>query len=193
MVSARKSKTYDDYLALGEGVRAELIDGELFMSPQRKGRHIRAASFIGAAVLTRFGGHAGPSDEGPGGWWIFYKPECHIQLDRRVFVPDLAGWRRERMPRPPSDTHKFTVIPDWVCEVISPSTQSRDLLYKMPRYLEAGVEWVWLVYPVDRRVDIFRKDGAEWLEVTHIEGQGRVRLPPFEAVELDTSSWWPED
>jgi Uma2 family endonuclease len=192
MVSIRKlePKTYDDYLALPEGVKAELIDGELFMSPQPKGRHVRAASFIGADLLVRFGRSRDETPDGPGGWWIFDEPECHLALDRQVVIPDVAGWRRERMPKPPDDTHKFTVVPDWVCEVISPSTQSRDFLVKMPRYREAGVQWLWLVYPAERRVDVFRNDGDEWAEATSSEGPARVKLPPFDAVELDTAPWW---
>lgn len=195
MVSARKlvQQTYEDYLALGEGVKAELIDGEILMSPQPKGRHVRAASFLGATLLSQFGTTGGPSDRGPGGWWIFFEPEVHLRLDRRVFVPDLAGWRRERMPRPPEDTHKFTVIPDWVCEIVSPSTQSRDLLYKMPRYLEAGVAWAWLVYPADRRIDVMQKDGDTWNQVTFAEGPVQARLPPFDAVELDCAPLWPDE
>jgi len=200
MVSIRKlePKTYDDYLALPDGLKAELIDGELLMSPQPKGRHVRAASFIGARLLVRFGDSADETAEGPGGWWIFDEPECHLALDRRVVIPDVAGWRREHMPRPPGDTHKFTGVPDWVCEVISPSTASRDFLVKMPRYREAGVQWLWLVYPAERRVDVFQNSGSErgqergeeWVEVVSSEGPGRVRLPPFDAVELDTSTWW---
>lgn len=195
MVRARKlvPQTYEDYLALGEGVKAELIDGEILMSPQPKGRHIHAASFLLAALLSRFGSSKGPTDQGPGGWWIYAEPEVHLRPDRRVLVPDLAGWHRERMPRPPTDTHKFTVIPDWVCEIVSPSTQSRDLLYKMPRYLEAGVAWAWLVYPADRRIDVMQQDGDTWNQVTFAEGPVRARLLPFDAVELDCAPLWPED
>ena len=183
-------KTYDDYLALPEGVKAELLDGRLLMSPPRTGRHVLAASAIGARILVRFGGSADASADGPGGWWVFRRAECHLALDRQVVIPEVAGWRRERMPKPPDDTHKFTVVPDWVCEVISPSTQSRDFLVKMPRYREAGVQWLWLVYPADRRVDVFRNDGDEWVEAASSEGPARVSLPPFDAVELDTTGWW---
>lgn len=196
MVSIRKlvAKTYDDYLALPEDVKAELIDGRLLMCAPRTGQHVRAASAIGARLHVRFGESAIETTDGPGGWWIFDEPECHLALDQRVVIPDVAGWRRERMPRPPSDTHKFTVVPDWVCEVISPSTQSRDLLVKMPTYRDAGVQWLWLVYPAERRVDVFRsagkERGEEWVEVVSSEGPTRVRLPPFDAVELDTSTWW---
>lgn len=192
MVSAPqiRTKTYDDYLALPEGVKAELIDGELYMSPQPKGRHIRIASLLGGVLTVRFGLGEGPSDDGPGGWWILDEPECHLKPDLRVVIPDLAGWRRERMRAPPSDNHKFTLVPDWVCEVLSPSTSSRDALIKMPCYLAAGVAWAWLVDPVARRLDVFRADGSEWVAVTALEGAARARVPPFEAIELDLTAWW---
>jgi len=195
MVTARhdrRPKTYDDYLALPEGVKAELLDGELYMSPAPKGRHVRVNSIAAAQLITRFGLSSTTTADGPGGWWILYEPECHLALDKRVVIPDIAGWRRERMPSPPADSHKFLVVPDWVCEVKSPSTASRDALIKMPRYLEAGVEWLWMVDPVDRRVDVFRGGGPEWVEVTGVEGAVRARVPPFDEVELDLAPWWSE-
>ncbi len=194
MVSALRlrDKTYDDYLALPEGVRAELIDGELYMSPQPKGRHVRVTSLLGAHLGVGFGSFTGETPSGPGGWWILDEPECHLMPDRRVVIPDLAGWRRERMAAPPVDDHKFTLVPDWVCEVLSPSTQSRDTIVKMPRYREAGVQWAWLIDPVARRVDVFKAGDGEWLEAGSHEGPGLVRLAPFDALALDAGLWWGE-
>ena len=183
-------KTYADYLALPEGTKAELIDGELYMSPRPKGRHVRISSVLGTLLGTPFGLRTGESSYGPGGWWILDEPECHLPLDRRVLIPDLAGWRRERMPEPPDDSHKFLTVPDWICEVLSPSTQGHDMLRKMPIYLAAGVAWAWIVNPVDRRVDVYRAEGGEWLDVIGVEGHGRVRLPPFDAIELDMEPWF---
>jgi Uma2 family endonuclease len=104
--------------------------------------------------------------------------------------PDLAGWRRERMPSPPTDSHKFTLCPDWVCEVLSPSTTSYDTIVKMPRYLEAGVRWAWIVDPVAERVDVFQAGDGEWLAAGSHEGGGVGRLSPFEAVGLDLGPLW---
>jgi len=188
--SPLKNKTYADYLALPEGTKAELIDGEIYMSPAPKGRHVRIASMLGSRLGVSFGLHPGPTSDGPGGWWIFDEPECHLPLDRRVLRPDIAGWRRERMPEPPSDTHKFLTVPDWVCEVLSPSTQSHDMLRKMPIYLAAGVSWAWIVNPLARHIDVFRAGEGEWLDVIGVEDQGLVRLPPFDEVELDTAPWF---
>lgn len=191
-VEKLRNKTYEDYLALPEGVKAELIDGELYMSPQPKGRHVRVSSLLGAHLGVRFGSSASESPSGPGGWWILYEPECHLLPDRRVVIPDLAGWRRERMPAPPGDTHKFMLVPDWVCEVLSPSTQSRDTILKMPRYREAGVKWAWLIDPVARRIDVFSAGDGEWVEAGSHEGEGLARLRPFDAIELDIGLLWSE-
>ena len=187
MVAGLKSrnKTYDDYLALREGVKAELINGELFMCPQPKGRHIQAASLLGGLLTVRFGLRGKPSSDGPGGWWILHEPECHLTLDRRVVIPDRAGWRRERMPTVQQDDQKFRLAPDWVCEVLSPSTASRDTIIKMPLYLEAGVQWAWIIDPVARRVDVFKAGDGEWLHAGFGEDHGVVALAPFNAVELD--------
>ncbi len=189
-IKQTRDKTYDDYLALPEGVKAELIDGELYMSPQPKGRHIRFSSVVGGQLTVRMGMADGPTSDGPGGWWILDEPECHLQLDRRVVVPDLAGWRVERMPKPPDDNHKFTLVPDWVCEVLSPSTRNYDYLVKSPKYRQAGVQWLWVVDPQEQRVGVFRNDGEEWLEVGTFEGPGRFAVPPFEAIELDLTRAW---
>ncbi len=195
MVSAPKHppKTYADYLAVPEGTKAELIDGEIYMSPQPKGRHVRVTSLLGAHLGVRFGSRATATPDGPGGWWILDEPEVHLLPDRRVFVPDLAGWRRERMPAPPRDDHKFSLVPDWVCEVLSPSTASRDTILKMPRYREAGVQWAWLVDPAAERVDVFVTSPSEWVEAGSFEGRVMARIPPFDTVELELGLWWGDE
>ena len=187
-----RKATYDDLLAAPDDVTTELIDGELFMSPQPKVRHTIAASAIGREVGYLFGRHSSDREGLIGGWWILHEPECHLAMDRRVTVPDIAGWRRERMPNPPRDTHKMTVVPDWVCEVLSPSTRGFDSVIKMNAYAAAGVQWAWLVEPPDMRVDVFQREGASWAHVASAEGSVRARLPPFEAVELDLGEWWEE-
>lgn len=193
MVAFRKpEKTYADLEALPEGVKAELLDGEIYMSPAPRLRHVRATSLLGAQLSVAFGMSAVETPRGPGGWWILDEPECHLLPDRRVFRPDIAGWRRERMPRPDGDTHKVLIVPDWVCEVLSPSTMSYDILRKMPRYREAGVRWMWVVDPVARRIDAFRAGEHTWEDVGSVEGGGSARFAPFEQLELDLSDLWLE-
>ena len=99
----------------------EIIDGELYAWPRPSGSHGDASSVFLSRILTpyRLG------DGGPGGWWIIGEPEVHFVRDMIVVVPDIGGWRRERMPEIPKD-HRFIVSPDWVCEVLSPSTRRHD-------------------------------------------------------------------
>lgn len=193
MVSAGlpRDKTYDDYLAVPEGTRAELIDGVLY-SPQPRARHIGFASQLGAQIGHAFGLAPGPTSRGPGGWWILDEPECHLVPLRRVVVPHLAGWRRERMPKVPQDDHKFPIVPDWVCEVLSPGTRSRDYIVTTPAYLEAGVQWMCMVEPKDRRVDVFRAEGNAWVEAGGFEGDVVAKMPPFDGVDVDLSLAWTE-
>lgn len=179
----------------GEDVRAalaavpdhqvgELIAGVLYVSARPSSPHAFTASHLGADVLSLFGRGRG----GPGGWWILDEPELHLGDD--VLVPDIAGWRRERMPFPP-DVAAFELAPDWVCEVLSPSTVRMDRLAKLASYAEHGVAYVWLVDPAARVVEVYRRQGRGWAVVTVADGDDpAARLEPFEAVALDLTAWW---
>lgn len=186
MTLARKPQpaTYQDILDAPPNKVAELLSGELHLSPRPAVRHSRASSRIGSA-LDPFDDGLGPDD--PGGWVILDEPELH--LDRDVLVPDLAGWRRERMPEIP-DSNSIELAPDWVCEVASPSTQRADRLLKMPIYLRAGVPWLWIVDPLTELVEVYQGDGARWVVAATAVGAGAVRLPPFDALELDPGRWF---
>ncbi len=184
-VMGRKSATYADLEALPEHVVGELIAGELHVSPRPAAPHTVAASRLGGAL-------SGPFDEGrggPGGWIILDEPELHFGED--VLVPDLAGWRRERMPRPPR-TAAFTLAPDWVCEVLSPSTAALDRGIKLPVYGREGVRHVWLMDPEARTLEVFRLEGGRYMLLVTHTGLARVRAEPFETLELDLSFLWGE-
>ncbi len=151
--AALKLATWDDLDALPgvpEGTNVEIVDGEIVLTP-------RSASSSGRTQggLYRFLG--GPFDfdpDGPGGWWLVIEPE--VELDRhQVLIPDLAGWRRERLPRLP-DSRPVRVRPDWVCEVLSPSTERLDRLRKANAYLRAGVPHYWLVSVPGRLLEALR-------------------------------------
>lgn len=176
--------TYADILAAPEHMVAELLNGELYLSPRPKPRHSRAASRLGMS-LRGFDGD--PVGDDPGGWWILFEPELH--LGPQVMVPDLAGWRRERLPLIP-DTSGIEVAPDWVCEVASPSTRRHDRMIKAALYLEHGVRWMWLVTPNEETVEVFEQDGGRWVLARTAVGDEPARLPPFESVELDVGAWW---
>ena len=176
--------TYDDLLALPAHVVGEIIDGELHATPRPAPRHALAASVLGGEIGPPFHGGRG----GPGGWWILFEPELHFDGD--VLVPDLAGWRRSRMPSIP-DTAYLTLAPDWVCEVISPSTGLIDRSRKMRIYAREDVAHLWLVEPLARTLEVYRRDDAgRWVVVENFGGDAVVRAEPFAAIELALARWW---
>ena len=124
--------TYDDLMKVPDIMVAEILNGELHATPRPADPHTKAASVLGMLVGPPF--HQGRG--GPGGWWILDEPELHLGAD--VLVPDVAGWRRERMPRSP-ETAFYVVVPDWVCEVLSPSTSKVDRTKKLSIYAREGV------------------------------------------------------
>lgn len=126
----------------------------------------------------------------PGGWWILAEPELHLGPD--VIVPDLAGWRRERMPRIPDVAH-FELPPDWVCEVVSPRTGILDRRRKMPIYAREGVSHLWIVDPILKTIEVYRLQTGSWVVASTHGGDELVRAEPFEALELEIARWWLED
>jgi hypothetical protein len=183
--AARKRATYEDVLKVPDHMIAEIVDGELITSPRPAPRYARAASQLGAALMGPFDGGIG----GPGGWWILHEPELHLLGRREPLVPDLAGWRVERMPDLP-ETAWFEVTPDWICEVLSPSTAALDRADKMPIYAQAGVAFAWLVDPVVQTIEIYQLESARWMLLETVKGDRSVQLPPFEAVPLELAPLW---
>ncbi len=176
-----KPATYDDLMKLPENLVGEIIDGELFASPRPAPRHANATTMINVDVGSSF------HHRNPGGWWILVEPELHFRAD--VLVPDLAGWRRERMPRLPS-TAAFELAPDWVCEVLSPSTARIDRLGKPQIYRREKVAHMWVVDPVARTLEAYRLNDGTWTLLDSYGEDARVRVEPFETIELDLSRWW---
>jgi Uma2 family endonuclease len=179
----QRDATYEDLVALPPHLVGEILGGKLFASP-------RPASPQSAAVVALGGLLGGPFQRerrGPGGWWFFTGPELHF--DKDVLVPDVAGWRRSRMPVR-SRVPNFTLAPDWVCEVLSPSTARIDRTLKKQIYAREGVEHLWLVDPVLRTLEVLRLHGGEWLEKGSWSGNARVRAEPFEALELELDALW---
>ncbi len=175
--------TYADIEALPEHLVGEIIDGELIVSPRPASPHAIAASRLGIEI-------GGPFDRGkggPGGWITLDEPEFHF--GPQVIVPDLAGWRRERMPRIP-DVPFFELPPDWLCEVLSPSTARVDRAKKMRHYAKVKVQHVWLVDPLATTLEVYRLDASGWLLVDTYAGDAKVRAEPFDAVELDLAGLW---
>jgi Uma2 family endonuclease len=175
--------TYEDLERLPDHVVGELIDGELVVTPRPAAPHALATSAIGADLVGPFQKGRG----GPGGWWILDEPELHLGAD--VLVPDLAGWRRERLPSIP-DAPAFELPPDWICEVVSPRTARIDRTRKSAVYAAAGVEWMWLVDPLARTLEVLRLEGGRWTQRGAHGGDGAVRAEPFGEIELELGSWW---
>lgn len=187
MDAARRRATYEDLLQVPDILIAEIVDGELITSPRPASPHALAGSSI-IQDLNPFSRRPG-GPHGPGGWWILYEPELHLGAD--ILVPDLGGWRRERVPVLENVPY-FELAPDWVCEVVSPSTGRLDRVRKMPIYARERVSHLWLVDPLMRTLEVYRLTGQQWTVARTHDGTEAVRAEPFEAVELDISRWWLE-
>jgi len=182
-VSIKRGATYDDLLKVPDDKVAEIVDGELYASPRPRIRHSRVGSLLGAEIIDIFDRGL----RGPGGWWILDEPELHLGDD--ILVPDIAGWRRESLPSLP-DTPAFTLAPDWVCEILSPSTESLDRHHKLPAYARHGVSFLWLVDASGKRLDVFRRDNGAWHHVESHRGDEQVYAEPFEAAAIDLAAIW---
>ena len=184
--------TYEDLEATPEGVRAELIDGELYLQASPAVDHQVVQGCLHAHLRDRFGGKGGDDPTRPGGWVFVQAPELWLgdpNPKTRVLCPDIVGWRRERWPRVRT-THGVTVAPDWVCEVLSPSTHRHDRLRKATAYAQAGVPWYWLLDPIERLVEVYELRDRVWSRVAATEAGERAVLPPFGGPEFDLSLWW---
>lgn len=174
---------YEDVIAAPEYKIAEIVEGFLYLSPRPAPRHANAATVLGSDLNDAF--QRGRS--GPGGWRILFEPELHLIGD--VLVPDIAGWKRERLPDLPDDVG-FKVTPDWVCEVLSPSGERFDRLTKLPRYAVAGVNHLWLVDPLQRHLEVFGRHDLQWVLLEQYSGDSTVVAPPFEEVPVELAPLW---
>ena len=183
MGGGQRKATYADLEAVPPHQVAELVDGELYVSPRPAFPHARAAGRIYRQL-------DGPFDEGlsgPGGWLLLIEPELHLGED--VLVPDVAGWRRERMPKMPRVVG-VTLAPDWVCEVLSPSTAKLDREKKMKVYAREGVHHLWLVDPLRQELEVYGLEGGRWQRRGMHTGQEQIRAEPFEALALRLALLW---
>ena len=186
MYEALKSPSFEELykklIELPDHVIGEIIAGELVVSPRPALRHSRATTKISREIGNYF------DDDGEfGGWLLLVEPELH--LGEEALVPDIAGWRRETIEEFP-DEAVMSVAPDWICEVLSPSTWKRDKKEKARSYHAAGVNWYWLVSPQDRTVEALRREGAFWVRVGLWSDDEKAKIEPFDAVALDLSRWW---
>jgi Uma2 family endonuclease len=180
---APRRATYADLASVPDHLIGEIIDGELIVQPRPAAPHARAASRLSMEIGTPFDRGRG----GPGGWIILYEPELHLHGD--ALVPDLAGWRRERMPEL-LHVAAFELPPDWVCEVLSESTQRHDRVQKMSIYARERVQHLWLVDPKAQTLEVYELAGSEWLRRQVGGGSDRLNAIPFDAIELELAVLW---
>ena len=180
---ARRPATYEDLVAVPDHLVAEIVDGELYTSPRPAPRHATAATALVGALHGPFDAAHG----GPGGWRILFEPELHLGND--VLVPDVAAWRRERLPNLPREAY-FPIAPDWVCEVQSPSTAALDRGKKLVVYAREGVKHAWMLDPIAETLEVLRREGGHWTIVSTYVGTDVVRAEPFEALGLELTLLW---
>ena len=178
-----KPATYQDLFDLPPNLVGEIVHGMLHTHPRPAPKHARSSSMLGVDLGSGFD----KGNSGPGGWWILDEPELH--LDNDILVPDLAGWRRERMPTLP-DTAWFELAPDWVGEILSPATARFDRIQKMPIYAASGVNHIWLIDPELRTLEAFENHDGRWTLIATHADQEQIRVPPFDAVPLDLGGLW---
>lgn len=176
--------TYADLEAVPSHLVAEIVNGELHTMPRPSPKHTETSSMLGGVLTGPFRLGAG----GPGGWRILDEPELH--LGPNVLVPDLAGWTLERMPTLP-ETAYFELAPDWVGEILSPSTEAIDRVEKMPIYARENVRFCWLIDPILKTLEVFRLNSERrWTVADVYRDAARVRAEPFDAIELDLALLW---
>ncbi len=185
MVAATKTRraTYEDVLAAPEHKVAEVLFGVLYTHPRPASPHARVASSLGGELHGPFDRGRG----GPGGWIVLDEPELHLGDD--IVVPDLGGWRRERMPKIAA-TAFFTLAPDWVCEVLSPSTRKVDQTDKLEVYGRERVSHVWHLDPIDRTLVVMRLENGRYSILATHKDDDVVRAEPFDAIELSLAILW---
>ena len=183
--------TYADIEAAAPNLVAEILDGQLVTHTRPAGRHSSVHFRLGNVLGGTFEAGLG----GPGGWRFLTEPELH--LDGDVAVPELAGWRVENIPGPPApdplESVKLRLAPDWVCEILSPSTEKYDRNEKREIYAAAGVGHIWLVDPRIATLEVFVLTTGRWLLVRTFTADAMVRTVPFDAIEFSLGRIWPSD
>ncbi|WP_394837513.1 Uma2 family endonuclease [Pendulispora rubella] len=184
MDPARKVPTLADLDALPPDIKGEIIEGVLYTMTRPRAQHQHTTLAVGSELRGPFDGGRG----GPGGWWILTEPGIELPNTPEV-SPDVAGWRRERLPVLPKDT-AINVVPDWVCEILSPTTRRHDVLIKKPYYARVGVNYHWLIDLEARTLTAYRLESSRWVELGVWGDETEARIEPFDAIPINVGSWW---
>ncbi len=174
---------YEDLCALPKNVNGEIINEELVVSPRPAPKHANASSAIGSIILPPY--HLG--ENGPGGWWILFEPEIHLK--DQVIVPDIGGWKKERLPKLLEEAY-FSLAPDWVCEVLSPSTARYDRISKLKIYAHNKVPYYWIVDPLNRTLEVLVLDKKNYKVDLVFGKDDLVKAPPFDKLEFNLGKLW---
>lgn len=184
---ARPAVSYQDVLDAPDGQVAQIVNGVFYLQAQPAPPHNAVERGLLAALIPAFERGRG----GPGGWWIIPEPELHFgNRDYRTLVPDLAGWCRDRLPEFPASWAELKVTPDWVCEILSPSTARLDRIEKMPVYAEQGIRHLWLIDPAAKTLEVFELTDGRWTMIAARGGDEAVSEAPFDAVPLVMGDLW---
>ncbi len=176
---------YTQLERLAPNMAGEILDGQLYVHPPPAPKHIVTASSLGDELISPFQKGRG----GPGGWWILVEPEIHFVVKTEVVAPDLAGWRKERLPTMP-ETAYFTLVPDWVCEVLSPGNKEHDRDKKRATYERFGVPYYWLVDPIAKTLEVLVLQGTRYAIRGQFQGLDKASIVPFDAITLDLADLW---
>jgi Uma2 family endonuclease len=185
----KQPATYDDILALPEGIVGEIIDGTLYTHPRPAGKHAYTAMKVGSALDPAFGSK---SRGGPGGWIFLFEPQLNL-FGKQDVVPDVAGWKEELLSAEDLTNlseARIEVTPHWVCEVISPSSIRMDKVLKSAKYAEGKVFHYWLADPEQRTLEVRKLQNEKWVVLNTFEGTEKVRAEPFESIEIDLGAFW---
>ena len=181
---AKKEATYTDLFDIPENMIGEIINGELHTMPRPSPKHSMVVSSLGGEIVNPFSKGRG----GPGGWIILFEPE--LLMDKNILLPDLAGWKKERLPNLP-ETNWIEISPDWICEVLSPSTVQIDKTKKMPVYANHKVRYVWLIDPIAKTLDIFKRlNSGGWELMGSFAENDKVMAEPFHEIEIKLADLW---
>jgi Uma2 family endonuclease len=183
VTQASRLATYGDLLALGEEARAEIVSGQIVTAPAPLPRHSNAQGSLRRFVGGPF--HDDDGRGGPGGWWIFVEVDIRFS-PHDIVRPDIAGWRRARLPRPGS-ARPIDVAPDWVCEITSPTTRSHDRVTKRGLYARHAVPYYWMVDPEARTLEALELENGRWVELGAWDEGAVARIPPFAEIELEVA------
>ncbi|MFH1139158.1 MAG: Uma2 family endonuclease [Pseudomonadota bacterium] len=183
----KKRAVYDDLHKLPENMTGEIIEGELHAFPRPHSRHAKSTSVLSGELMPPYYfGRGG----GPGGWIILIEPE--VMLGDDLVAPDLAGWKKDRLPKLPKKNW-ISVVPDWVCEMLSPSARGYDRIKKMPLYGQFAVKHVWLLDPLDRTLEVYQLENGRWTAIGFYGENDKVKAEPFAEIEINLADFWMEE